>query len=237
MADIKIVSFDCAIKNFAWVELTIKVSHLLAIKSQLTDLHILVDSCITDSCITDSCITDSCITDSCITDDSIASIKRSLSSISDQLSDILSIDFDLCDLTRDTASGLTKSIGCITASNLPAILSKRTADIWLIERQPGKLGKYNNNDALIIGHQIEYHAYHAGYEPIFMSPKLKNNIVFHPSCGRDIKDYKQRKQQAVANFKWLIATLGIKINKKLPKKLDDIADAFIQIFAWFRYKK
>lgn len=199
---LKIASFDCALKNFAWVELTIAIDRLLTIKKIISSLYQLLE------------------------DGNLTEVSRLLFQIEDHIANIFTLDFDLCDLT----------VGPLPCANLPNTMNKRSGDIWLIERQPGKLGKYGNNDALIVSHQVEYHCGSIGYQPIFMSPKLKNNIIFHPSCARNIKDYKQRKAQSVANFNWFCDKIGIKINKRLPKKLDDIADAFIQIFAWFKYK-
>jgi hypothetical protein len=110
------------------------------------------------------------------------------------------------------------------------------ADIYLIERQPGRIGNYGNNDALVISHLIEYHFMQYDKVSVFMSPKLKNSVVLHPSCQRDIKDYKKRKQQSVENFKYFIKQFNITYTKQQSTKLDDIADAFCQIIAYLRGK-
>jgi hypothetical protein len=108
------------------------------------------------------------------------------------------------------------------------------AQYILIEHQPAKIGMKSNNNALAISRMIGYH-YCAG-DIRFVSPHLKNNVSIGGCVMEqhttDNKKYRARKVHSVNNFKAFCKMYNITI--QMPKKCDDIADAFTQAYAFVK---
>ncbi len=120
----------------------------------------------------------------------------------------------------------------------------------IIEHQPPKVGfgpaARTNNVSTVVAHQLAF--YYINNDPVFIDPKLKNNIALRDDLtygrfleeakkkyksAKDIKYY-SRKNHTKANFLYLVELFGLEhILANIPKSmLDDAADATMQVFAY-----
>lgn len=116
----------------------------------------------------------------------------------------------------------------------------------IIEHQPSKIGTKTNNKSTAVGHQLAF--YYINNDPIFINPKLKNNISFGEGMyfaeylsaelakNKSRKDaiYAARKSHSRDNFLYLVSVLDLdEILEHIPRScLDDLADSTMQILAY-----
>lgn len=112
-------------------------------------------------------------------------------------------------------------------------------DIVLIENQMNA-----NDKSRCVMNQIAYH-YCDRYEIQIVGPSLKNKIHFTNELqygnfsGKYMNNYDANKNHSEANFLHLLTNMNLlHLLKDIQKKnYDDIADAVMQIYGWFKYDK
>jgi hypothetical protein len=115
----------------------------------------------------------------------------------------------------------------------------RPACVVLIEGQPPKIGAKTNNKSTVIENQLMF--YYANFQVNTVSPKLKNKLAFHQGLVFDQKKYadpaakyRARKRHAVDSLLYFYGAFGIRETRYTRSTIDDLADAFMQIFAYIK---
>jgi hypothetical protein len=93
-----------------------------------------------------------------------------------------------------------------------------------------------NDISRSISNQILYH--YSNYTVHLCGPTLKNTFSFHDSLDyrhfiSKYSNYVANKKQTTANFKYFCENMGL-VELNEFKKLDDVADAFMQAISWFK---
>lgn len=120
-----------------------------------------------------------------------------------------------------------------------------TDSVVLIERQPNKMNdafqSVRNSDSTAVSCWLAFH--YADLKCDFVDPKLKNKIALDSSLSfTEVKKtvssgYTARKKQTKLNFKHIADIFNINI-KHIPRPfMDDVADSFLQIFAYIQKNK
>lgn len=152
------------------------------------------------------------------------------------------ITYGLIDLCAGKKAKEVSSLQKISALKL-SLSNIPPASHVIIEKQPTTIGSNaKNSDATMIANLIAYH--YIDHNVQFISPQLKSSIYFinnqatfagGPTIGKSLvvkKDYRERKAQSVANFQYYLSVF--KVQADLPKKQDDIADAFMNAMAYIK---
>jgi hypothetical protein len=106
----------------------------------------------------------------------------------------------------------------------------------IIEHQPNRIGTKTNNKSSAVSYQLAL--YYIDSDPVFIDPKLKNNIALHPDLElakiTGGSKYLIRKTHSKKNFLYLLDVFGLRhLIKGIPNNvLDDLADSTMQIFAY-----
>lgn len=120
----------------------------------------------------------------------------------------------------------------------------------IIEHQPPRLGfgadAKTNNKSTAVSYQLAFH--YIEHDPVFIDPKLKNNIslrddltyeIFYEKMKQRYKNtkdakYHARKEHSRANFLYLLEIFGYgHIVLNIPTSMfDDAADSLMQIFSY-----
>jgi hypothetical protein len=126
------------------------------------------------------------------------------------------------------------------ARNLKKFLEDKTLKmalpkdtIVIIEHQPPRLsGKFGSKipKSTIIEHQLTY--FFSDYKIVLVSPKMKTQNEIRGPTSKSMT-YVERKRHSVEDFRYIIELFDLKVN--MPKKCDDIADAFNQIFSVIKF--
>jgi hypothetical protein len=119
----------------------------------------------------------------------------------------------------------------------PVSTDKIQVEYVIIEHQP-----YTNLKSTVVSSQLAF--YYANHNPVFVSPKLKNNICLGPNMEFDKylisrkkeASYVARKKHSKDNFLYFIKVRNLHhVIANIPKPYyDDIADSFMQILAYLR---
>jgi hypothetical protein len=113
----------------------------------------------------------------------------------------------------------------------------------LIEHQPSKIGMAANNQSTQISAQLAYH--YIDRDPVLVDPRLKNKITitagyeFENYLAKSSSKYLARKNHTKHSLLYYVQAFDCpKVISHVPRsQLDDLADAFFQIFAYLRYCK
>jgi hypothetical protein len=167
------------------------------------------------------------------------------------------MDYFMANFIQYTSAGVVDILKCKVADTTEI---QRTRALWdflishpilacadgipIIEHQPNKIGSKTNNKSTAVSHQLAF--YYIEQDPIFIDPKLKNNITLcskysdvlaaelpkHKSA-RDAR-YAARKKHSRENFLYLLEKFSLLhiIETISPTVLDDLADSTMQIFAY-----
>jgi len=109
----------------------------------------------------------------------------------------------------------------------------------IIEHQPSKIGTKINSAATAVAMQLLF--YYIRYEPILISPKLKNNLSLsdsltldHFTKGLKKNRYRACKNHSRENFIYLLSVFDLShiSDGILRKNMDDLADSTMQILAY-----
>lgn len=127
--------------------------------------------------------------------------------------------------------------------------------VTIIEHQPPRLGtKENsktNNKSTVVSHQLAF--YYINLNPIFVDPKIKNNIAmarhlhYDDFLTRELplhknpKDarYTARKKHSTENFLYFVRVFKLEqLIDQIPNAvMDDLADSFLQILSFLVQNK
>jgi hypothetical protein len=110
----------------------------------------------------------------------------------------------------------------------------------LIEHQPSRLGMASNNKSTHISAQLAYH--YIDHQPYLVDPRLKNKISigdhsfdkYLGSCATAYSARKKHTKQSLIYF-FTLFNIGDKITHIKKSNLDDLADAFFQVFGYIKF--
>ena len=203
------LSWDCAYRSLAWSYVTIYPCRLEAAEMILRDPHHTADELRAAKYLMDHFIV---------------------------VHDIGAADIIGCKLAEVSELTRALALGKWLAQSSLGQISDHGCTV-LIEHQPTTIsfkgGRHNNNKSPCIAHQLAI--YYQGCNIIFMSPKMKDALACTEelSISKFGKTYAARKKHSVANFKHIAGVIGMDITQLPRAMLDDIADSFLQMIAYY----
>lgn len=211
------LSWDCANRSLAWAKIRINLdftTELKRLENEMTQISMRTD-----------------------TDDLMACAESYITRVNKLLDESLVIlELGAEDIIGKKVEDTNESERALALKTF--LLRKNlSADFVIIERQPMKMGSKVNNKSSAVSFQLAYH--YAELAPIFVNPKVKNNITFSDKLsfsnyieGVDDRNgqYRARKTHARDSLRHFCKVFNYSLAGIPAKYHSDIGDAVLQIF-------